>query len=384
VWITCGSAHEPSSLAGATHLVEHLTLRRCGSHDRRSLAELVDRLGGDVDAWTSFELMGVSVTTTVDALADGIALVVDAVLEPSFDPDDVELERRVAQAELELIADDPAERVEEGILRAAWGDHPLARPVIGSAETIGRLTPDQLRSHHRSLIQPGRVLAAVVGDVEPSWAAEQLRRLPLGSFPIPPELPELAWRGRRRKVRSNGNDQAHARIAFPTVASGDPRVVVIRALNRVLGVGASSRLFQRLREEEGLTYDIWSAPVLRRLGGMFEIGWTCAPGVFDQVWRLIEEEIGRFADTLTADELEIAKEGMRRGLAIETEFSAARCAMDVAEILEHGRRFDFAKAAAEIEGVTTAQLREMAAELLRPERMAAAVCGPEGLEVRVA
>jgi len=193
VWITCGSAHEPSSLAGATHLVEHLTLRRCGGHDRRSLAELVDRLGGDVDAWTSFELMGVSVTTTVDALADGIALLVDAVLEPSFDPADVELERRVAQAELELIADDPAERVEEGILRAAWGDHPLARPVIGSAETIGGLTPDRLRSHHQSLIQPGRVLAAVVGDVEPSWAAEQLRRLPLGSFPSPPELPELAW-----------------------------------------------------------------------------------------------------------------------------------------------------------------------------------------------
>jgi predicted Zn-dependent peptidase len=383
VWITYGSAHEPASLAGATHLVEHLTLRRCGNHDRRTLAEIVDRLGGGVDAWTGFELMGVSVATTVDALAEGIALLTDAVLEPSFDPADVELERRVVRAELELIADDPNERVEEGLLRAAWGEHSLARPVIGSAETLDRLSCDTLRRHHESMIQPGRVLAAVVGDVEPAWAAEQLSRLPLESFPSPPELPELVWRGSRGVVPGNGNDQVHARIAFPAMRSGDPRVVELRVLNRILGFGASSRLFQRLREEEGLTYEIWSAPVLRRLGGLLEIGWTCAPTVFDEVWRMVDEEMRRFASSIGDDELEVAKEGIRRGLAIDAESPAERCAMDVAEILEHGRPFDYEKVTAEIEAVTTGRLRELAAELLQPEKMGAAVCGPSGFEVRV-
>ena len=112
VWITRGAAHDPPTIAGATHLVEHLTLRACGGHDRRTLARLVDRLGGEVDAWTSSELMGISINTTVDAVGDALDLLVDAVLSPTFDPDDVELERRVTRAELELVADDPAERVE--------------------------------------------------------------------------------------------------------------------------------------------------------------------------------------------------------------------------------------------------------------------------------
>ena len=97
VWITRGAAHDPQTIAGATHLVEHLTLRACGSHDRWALARLVDRLGGEVDAWTSTELMGVSVNTTADATGDALDLLGDAVLSPTFEPDDVELERRVMQ-----------------------------------------------------------------------------------------------------------------------------------------------------------------------------------------------------------------------------------------------------------------------------------------------
>jgi predicted Zn-dependent peptidase len=129
VWVTRGAAHDPQPIAGATHLVEHLTLRACGPHDRHSLALAVGRLGGEVDAWTSSELMGISVNTTVDAIDDALDLLVDAVLSPTFEPDDVELEQRVTRAELELVADDPAERVGEALLQAAWGAHPLARPV---------------------------------------------------------------------------------------------------------------------------------------------------------------------------------------------------------------------------------------------------------------
>jgi len=384
VWIVHGSAHEAPESAGATHLVEHLTLRRCGEHDRRSLARLVDRLGGEVDAWTSFEMMGVTVQTTVDAFDDGSRLLVDAVLTPTFDPVDVELERRVSLAELELIRDDPVEQVEEAIARAAWGNHPLARPVIGSAKSLAALTPEALRGHHRTMLAPGRMLAAVVGDVEPAKVAQSLHRLPLGQVPTPPDLPPLRWRGRHRVLSRAGIDQAHARIAFPTMASGDPDVVVLTVLNRILGVGASSRLFQRLREDEGLTYDIWSAPVLRRLGGILEIGWACSPEVFSQVRRLVAEELARCTTDIEADEVEVAKEGMMRGLVADAELPAACCAMDVAEVLERGRRFDLEVAAAEISNVTVAKVRALAETLLRPERMAAAVCGPEGLEIRVA
>jgi predicted Zn-dependent peptidase len=384
VWVVHGSAHEPPEVAGATHLVEHLTLRRCGEHDRRSLARLVDRLGGEVDAWTSFEMMGVTVQTTVDAFDDGIGLLVDAVMTPTFDEDDVELERRVSLAELELLRDDPVEQVEEAIAQAAWGNHPLARPVIGSAKSLAALTPQTLREHHGTMIAPGRMLAAVVGDVDPARVAESVQLLPLDRVPTPPKLPNLRWHGRHRVLSRAGIDQVHARIAFPTMASGDPRVVVLTVLNRILGVGASSRLFQRLREDEGLTYDIWSAPALRRLGGMLEIGWACTPDVYPDVRKLVFEELARCRVDIGVDEIEVAKEGILRGLAADAELPAARCAMDVAEVLERGRRFDPEIVAAEISAVAVNDVRALADGLLGPERMAAAVCAPEGLEIQVA
>jgi predicted Zn-dependent peptidase len=247
VWITRGAAHDPHSIAGATHLVEHLTLRACGAHDRRMLARLVDRLGGEVDAWTSSELMGISINTTADATGDALDLLVDAVLSPTFEPDDVELERRVTRAELELVADDPAERVGEALLKAAWGEHPLARPVIGTFETLDELTPKVLRDHHAALLQPGGMVAAVAGDVSPDEVASRLSRLPLSQIPSVPELPPLSWRGAHLDLSREGTDQVHARLAFEAIAVSDPRIPALVILNRTLGDGASSRLFQRLR-----------------------------------------------------------------------------------------------------------------------------------------
>jgi predicted Zn-dependent peptidase len=328
--------------------------------------------------------MGVTVQTTVDAFEDGAGLLVDAVTRPSFDPTDVELERRIALAELELLRDDPVDRVEETLLRAAWGDHPLARPVIGNAKTLSNLTPEVLFHHHNGLLQSGRLLAAVVGDVDTDEVAQRLARLALDRIPSPPPLPAPVWNGRRLAIARDGIDQVHARIAFPAVAAGDPMVAVLTVLNRILGVGASSRLFQRLREEEGLTYDIWSTPVLRRLGGFLEIGWACAPEVFDDVRRLILEELSRSVIDVSQDEVEIAREGLLRSLAIDAENPAARCAMDVAEVLDRGRRFGLDVAVGEIASISLNQVRDLAEELLRMERMASAVCGPEGLEARVA
>jgi predicted Zn-dependent peptidase len=381
VWITAGSAHESDSLAGATHLVEHLTLRRCGNRDRRSLAAVVDRLGGDVDAWTSTEMMGVSLTTTVDALAEGLALLVDAVSQPSFDPEDVELERRVILAELELLADDPTELVEEALLRAAWDGHSLARPVIGSVDSITALDIPALAAHHRSLVRSGGCAVAIAGDVDGIDGTAAFKDLDLSVAPKPRGLPPVEWRGSRETVVRSWADQVHCRLAFEAIASGDERVAGLGVLNRVLGVGASSRLFQQLREEVGLTYDIWSGLVLRRPGGMLEIGWACAPKANPQVWDSVLNEVDRLPRDLEDAEVEVAREGLLRGLRMDSDLPMARCAMDVAEMLDRGRRFDLDTVRAEIEAVTVDEVRMLAKQILRPDRMAAALCGPEGSEL---
>jgi predicted Zn-dependent peptidase len=371
-------------VAGATHLVEHLMLRACGRHDRRSLASLVDRLGGEVDAWTSSELMGVNVNTTVDGLPQALDLMVDALLEPTFENGDVELEQRVTRAELALAADDPVERVEEALLTAAWGDHPLARPVLGSLETLDTLTPDVLRRHHGSLVQPGTMVAAVVGDVDADDVASRLERLPLTREPQIEALPDLGWNGDHLTLHREGQDQVHARLGFEAFAVSDRRVPALVLLNRVLGSGTSSRLFQRLREDAGLTYDIWSAPVLRHLGGLLEVGWACAPEAFPESRALVLAELEEIHRSLRQDEIDVAREGLLRGLRMDIESSAGWCSMDVGEVLERQRRFDPARACQEIKDVSINDVLDLAGEILRPENMASAVCGPEGLAIQVA
>jgi predicted Zn-dependent peptidase len=381
VWVVRGSAHESDDLAGATHLVEHLTLRRCGGRDRRSLAALVDRIGGDVDAWTGAEMMGVSLTTTVEALGEGLELLVDAISAPSFDREDVELERRIILAELELIHDDPAELVEEALLKAAWDGHSLARPVIGSAASVEAMDIAALERHHLQLVSSGRLLVAVAGEVNGVAELACLSRLDLETLPTRLELPALEWRAGRESVTRSWADQVHSRLAFEAIPTVDSRVSVLTVLNRVLGNGASSRLFQRLREDRGLTYDIWSGLVLRQPGGMLEIGWACTPGANHQVWRLVMDEIERLPADLGVAEVEVAREGLLRGLRMDSDLPAARCAMDVAEVLDRGRRFDLATVRAELEAVTVDDVRDLAAAILRPDRMAAALCGPEGAEL---
>lgn len=384
IWLAHGAAHDPQPLAGCTHLLEHLTLRRCGSRDRKGLARLVDRLGGDVDAWTSSELMGVTVQTTADALGDALDLLADAILAPTFDPHDVDLERRVIQAELELVEDDPAELVEELLLEAAWGRHPLARPVIGTTDTLARLKPSILRRHHAAVVRPGRLVAAVAGDVDPAEVTARLARLPLSRPPTPPRLPPLRWCGHQRRSTRPASEQVHARLAFPAVPADDPRVPALSVLSRLLGVGSSSRLFQRLREDEGLTYDIWSALVLRNLGGLLEVGWACAEQVFDDVWRLVAEELANLVRSLDGEEVEVAKEGLVRGLEMDAESPASLASLDVSDLLQRGRPFDLELAVAETRAVTVDEVRRLASEHLQPTLMASAVCAAEGVAVQVA
>lgn len=359
-------------------------LRRCGGRERLQLAQQVDRLGGGVDAWTGAESMGLTVETTIDALEEATGLIEDAVLDPTFAPEDIDLERRIAIAELDLARSDPEDRVEELLLEAAWRGHPLSRPIIGDVASLGRLTPDALRRHHGALIRHGRLLVTVAGDIDAFEVTSRLTRLPLAVPPVSEPLPPLAWAGGRRSEAVGPGEQVHARLAFPTPGSGSPALAGLAVLNRILGVGASSRLFQRLREEEGLTYDVFSALVLRQPGGLLEIGWACGKEQFAQARRLVVEELDRLVSTLQAEEVEIAVEAITRGLEMDAEDPSVRVALEADERIERGRRFDLETILAELHKVTVLGVRELAAQVLDLRVAAAALCGPEGVEEQVA
>lgn len=384
LWLTHGAAHDPDGWNGATHLVEHLSLRRCGARDRRELARLIDRLGGDVDAWTSSEAMGLSVQTTLDALPDALAILRDALLDPTFSDQDVDLERQVAMAELELVRDDPAEQVSEKILEAAWGGHPLARPVIGTPDSLADLTPDILKKHHsENLLRPGGIILAAVGDIPRGVLEDALGEVPIGAEIVRPKLTPPTWSGSQILLDKPATDQVHVRLAFPACSASSTAAIAYSVLARVLGGGNSSRLFQRLREDDGLTYDIWCEPVLRSVCGLLEIGWACSPERFSLVWSTVEEELLQLSSDLRDDEVEIVLQGMSRNLQMQAESAHGRASLDVAEVLDHDRRFDLEMALRELQSTTPDQIRELARRVLRLDDMASVICGPDRIVGRL-
>jgi len=224
-----------------------------------------------------------------------------------------------------------------------------------------------------------------VGDVDRDDLAKQAARLPLASAPSRPCLPPVAWVGGQLWEARSITDQVHVRLAFEGLSSSDPAGLTLVLLNRILGSGASSRLFQRLREDEGLTYDIWSSPLARSVCGLLEVGWTCSPAVFDSAWRVVHEEIRRLVHCGPDDEeIEIAKEGLRRGLTMDAENTDGLCALEVSELLERGRSFDLDRIAAEIDSIERDQVARMARRVLDVDRVASAVAAPEGFAERVA
>lgn len=375
IWIAHGSANDPEHLAGATHLVEHLTLRRCGGRDRLKLAQLLDRLGGEVDAWTATESMGLSVQTTLDALPEALGILRDAILYPSFSPEDVSLEAQVALAEYQLAQDDPADRVGEAILHAAWGDHPLARPIIGSPSSISALNPETLEEHHQKrLLRPDGLIIGVVGDLDISVIENGLKDLPPAKTLKRQVLAPPVWKGRSTSFSRSSVEQTHARLAFPAVPVDHPDALVFTVLSRILGGGNSSRLFQKLREESGLCYDIWSAPVFRSAAGLLEVGWACSAKNVERVQSLVLEEIEGLSTKLREEEVEIAQQGLQRSLQMEAETAQGRASLDIGEILDHGRRFDLQTRLRELREVDLDLLRKTAHEYLRVEIMASARC----------
>lgn len=384
VWVVGGSSADPAPLAGATHLIEHLTLRRCGGRERLDLARAVDRLGGVVDAWTSRITLGLEVVTTKDGLQEAAALLADAVAAPTFEREDVELERRVALAELELARDDPQDAVDEALLTAAWGDHPLARPVIGSEATVRCLTPELLRRHHACLVREGRVLVVAAGEVEPADLKPLTDRLPLATAVRPVRTPALRWAGRRTFLFRVASEQVHVRMAVEVPGVDSPERPVLEVLNRILGGGQSSRLFQRVREEEGLAYDVSSGLVLFRGGGLLEIAWACSPERLAAVDRAVRQEIERLGDSLEDVEVTTAVEGLVRGLTLDADEVGARAALEAAWLVERVRPLSLAEAENELRRVRRDEVVRLARAVLRPERAAVAVCGPEGAGERVA
>jgi predicted Zn-dependent peptidase len=311
VWVRSGSAMEPPQQSGITHLLEHLLLRRCGDRDPSAIAELIDSLGGAIDAFTTRELCAVTAHVPADRLAEATELVLDAAFHPRLVASEVELERRVVGAEFDLIQDSPAEVAAEHALAACWGDHPMARPVLGRREVVERLRKTEIERFHRQVFHAGNVLLAAVGPPGIEPLIESCRqRMPAGRT-APTPLSATSWHGGVIVEEREGLEQVYVNLVLPGLPAHHPDLICLAVLHQLLGAGASSRLFRELRDTRGLVYEVGTSIYATAVGGVLDVTFSAPVRQVEECWHALFEVLSGVArGDIGEREIDLAKQAL--------------------------------------------------------------------------
>jgi predicted Zn-dependent peptidase len=373
-----GPAYEPAEDNGVSHFLEHMLYRGTERHpSAHAQADAFESLGGTLGASTYVDHGSMAITVPEESFAATLPLFAEVYRSPLFR--DIEIEKGIVGEEILESLDDDGEPVgaDELIRALSFGDHPLGRPIVGTADNLERVDEKQLRRYHDALYVGRNTVLAVAGPVDAERVLDELGRvfegLPAGSPPVTPELPEQA-EPRFRYVDHPGS-QTELRIAFrsfPELHSLEPAADL---LLRVLDDGMSTRLYRRICDERGLCYDVSAGYEAYAAGGIFDLA---AEATHERAEELLGELFGllRALRDEGPTEAELAKVRARLRWHFEAmlddpselaSFVASGVLTDVAPVLSERR--------AQLLGVTGDQVREAARQLFRPERLSVLAVG---------
>ena len=327
-WVGTGSRDEADQLSGASHFLEHLLFKGTERRSAVEIAEAVESVGGDMNAFTAHELTTYYVRVPDDRLALALEILSDIVWTPAFRPDEVDSERQVILEEIRMRDDAPEDLVHELFGGAIFPDHPIGRDVIGTPDTINAMGPTEIGAFHAEHYHPSNVVVAAAGNLEHD-AVVALVEAGLahsgGSRP-----PRTRWEGgpasRPVAVLERDTEQAHVVLGMRSIGRDDPERYALTVLNQVLGGGMSSRLFQEVRERRGLAYSVYSYRSAYEETGALAVAAGTAPDRLDELLDTLEAELARLTAErgITERELVAAKGHLTGSLALSLESSNAR------------------------------------------------------------
>jgi predicted Zn-dependent peptidase len=386
VWVPVGSRDETPNLAGTSHFLEHLLFKGTTTRSALDIASAMDAVGGEFNAFTEKEHTCFYATVLDRDLPLAIDIISDVVLDATVAARDVAVERSVVLEEIAMRDDDPADLVHDEFAATLFGDTPLGRPILGTVQSIGALTRRQVSGYYQRRYAVESMVVSVAGNLEHGEVVRLVRRAfaarldpALASTPPRPSEPSGATRGEARvSVVPDDTEQANIVLGTLGVSRHDPRRFTVGVLSAALGGGMSSRLFQRIREERGLAYSVYTFTSAYADAGQFGVYAGCQPGKADEVLQLMIAELDAAArGELSADEIERGKGQMRGGLVLGLEDSGSRMTRIGKSELTYGDVMGVDELLATIDAVTPADVSEVAAELLNQPRCLTVV-GPFG------
>lgn len=378
-WLTRGSRHESDEESGIAHFVEHMLFKGTHRRSARDLAQAIDSVGGQVDAFTSKEYVGYYIKVLDEHMPIAVDLLSDMLLNPALAAADVVREQGVVLEEIKMVEDAPDDLVHEMFAQKFWARHPLGRPILGTAETVSSFSPERLREYFsRTYVAPNLVVAAA-GRMD----HDRLRDLVARAFePLSSVASDAVGTVPRMSpgVEERIKDIEQSHVCLGTTAYGerhDDRHAVF-VLNTILGGSMSSRLFQHIREERGLAYSVFSNLSAYTDAGMISIYAGCAADKVDEVVSLSLGELRALRTSAVPDEeLRRAKDHLKGSVILSLENTSSRMSNLARQEMVFGRQFSFDEILANIEAVSAQDVQRVAEDLFTDGGVAASVVGPD-------
>ncbi|MCU1351685.1 MAG: Peptidase [Acidimicrobiales bacterium] len=365
-WVGIGGRDESAEVEGASHFLEPLLFKGTTARSAREIAEAVDAVGGEMNAFTAKEHTAYYCRLPAAALDLGLDVLTDVLTAPAFGPDEVEAERQVILEELHLSEDEAEDRVHTLAHEALFPGHPLGREVLGTPASIGGMDRDTIAGFFDRHYRADNLVLAAAGDLHHEQVVDAARtrfaHADGGVRParIAPDGPSVPMALLRRP-----NEQAHLVLAWPAFSLHDPDRRALSVLNQVLGGGLSSRLFQEIRERRGLTYSVYSYASLYHDAGLLLAYAGTGPERISEVRRLIVAEVDRLrADGISEHELEVATGYLTGSLLLSLEDSGSRMARLGSQMVERGRLVPVDEQLADLRAVTVDDVARVAARVL--------------------
>ena len=369
-WVGTGSRDESPELAGSSHFLEHLLFKGTEERSAASIAEAVDEVGGDFNAFTTKEYTSFYIRLLAEDVDLGLDILSDIMWRPALRATDLDAERQVILDEILMHADEPADEAAEQSSATLFPEHPLGREVLGSVTSVSDMTAERIRAFFDEHYLPGNMVVAVAGHLDHEAVVAGLDlRSGGGRGGETPDRSAPDSRVTPLAVTRRSTEQAHVVLAARSVGRSHPSRYALAVLNHVLGGGLSSRLFQEIRERRGLAYSVWSERVAYLDAGFLSVGLGTGPEHVAEVLDIVTDELSRLgADGVTERELTIAKGNLRAETLLACEDSGARMSRIGAGMLLHGEVLSVDDVLARVEALTLEDVHQAARDVVAAPR----------------
>ena len=380
-WIRAASMHESPDVMGVSHMLEHMVFKGTASRSAREIALSLETLGGSLDAYTSREHTAYQARVLDDDVGVASEVLADLIFNPLLRQSDLDLERKVVLEEINTVDDTPDDLVFELHGTELWGSHPLGFQILGSRETVSALGVSDLRALHARAYHPDQIVVAASGNIEHDNLVSVLERsgwtdVAAGGNPAlaaaiaPPAAPVV------RHFEREGA-QTHIVLGSRAISHGDPRRYAMSLVGMLLGGGMSSRLFQRIREELGLAYSVYTFQSFHRSAGDHGIYVGTAPETAALATEAIREELEKLSlEGIPQDELTAGKSQLKGQITLSLESVSSRMYRAAGVELYEDRYRSLDELLALVDAISRDTVAEICAEFFAPDAQTVVSLGP--------